>query len=164
MDYWIFIALVALGGYFLLLAQRAQADSVPLPSGGTGDLPAAPADSPGLILPAQDTTKVQAIGQAISVAEGYGVPGAIPTLRNNPGDLVSGGVIATFPDPQTGWNRLYNQINIMLAGQSQYYTVDMSWYQIGAIWARDSSGAWARNVATVLGVDPSSTLSDYVSS
>lgn len=110
------------------------------------------------------SSQVQAIANAISVAEGYGQPGAIPTVRNNPGDLVSGGQIATYPTAQAGWDALYSQINAMISGSSAYYNPNMTWSQIGAIYAQDPSGTWASNVATVLGVDPNSTLGDYLGS
>jgi len=56
--------------------------------------------------------------EAIAKQEGFGVPGAIPTICHNPGDLIYGpeavhfgaiaahGRFAVFPDDETGWHAL----------------------------------------------------------
>ena len=60
-------------------------------------------------------SRVQALAQAIATAEGFGVPGAVPTRANNPGDLVMGdqglGVanaegVTIYPTIAAGWAAL----------------------------------------------------------
>jgi hypothetical protein len=147
-------------------------------SGSTGGVPAPP-PVPGALTP---TAKVGALSQAIAFSgEGYGVPGAIPTRANNPGDLalgnVGGGVVGTenitvFPDATTGWNRLYNQVFMMLNGQSANYNVQMDFYDMGHVWVdgpnaptiTPQANSWSENVAGRLGVDPTTILQDWLNS
>lgn len=110
------------------------------------------------------SSQTQAIAQAISKAEGFGQdPTNIPTSRNNPGDLTNAqGQIITFATPQQGWDALYAQVNAMISGSSAHYNPSMTWGQIGSIYAADPSGTLASNVARQLGVDPNSTLADFL--
>lgn len=108
---------------------------------------------------------VTTFARAIAHAEGYGIPGAIPTVANNPGDLVIPGWsptmgsagIAVFDSPDYGWSRLYRQIALIIRGDSNYYSLDMSIAEMGRIYAGGDDN-WARNVATYLGVPPSTSL------
>lgn len=114
-----------------------------------------------------------AIAQAIAAAEGFGIPGTVPTRANNPGDLCLGdlgnGVITSsggeqitvFPDAATGWSYLYNQVNLMINNQSSNYNTSMTWAQIGAKYAGPNT-PWGANVAAQLGVDVNSTLGSYL--
>jgi hypothetical protein len=59
------------------------------------------------------------IASAIAQMEGYNTPGTLAARNNNPGNLRSGpgqtgtsGGFAVFPDPQTGWNALDNQVQL----------------------------------------------------
>ena len=101
---------------------------------------------------------IQDFSQSIASAEGYGVPNAIPTKANNPGDLelgdlfglgVLGQGITVFPDATTGWEYLYNQVGIMLSGQSSHYQVTENFTSVGATYAGDSV-AWPANVVSQL--------------
>lgn len=75
------------------------------------------------------------LGQAIAKQEGFGKPGAIPTLANNPGDIewgefarnhgatgsmvaAGGKQIAVFPDVATGMQALYTLLQQDYAGMS----------------------------------------------
>ncbi len=67
------------------------------------------------------TDIVQGIAQAIYRMEGNSAT-SIATRNNNPGNLRSGagqtgtsGGYAVFPDMATGWNALYNQINLNIS-------------------------------------------------
>lgn len=114
------------------------------------------------------------IAQAIARAEGYGVAGAIPTNRFNPGDLKdpSTGVIRTFDSEQAGWDALYHQVNLMVTGTSRIYNPSMTWAEVASHYDGETSidastgeplfMQWARNVAGALGVDVNSTIQDYV--
>jgi hypothetical protein len=56
----------------------------------------------------------------ISKMEGFGIPGAIPTVRNNPGDLEHApgethppdapDSVGSFATPEEGWERLEEQL------------------------------------------------------
>lgn len=111
--------------------------------------------------------------RAIAYAEGYNVANAVPARLNNPGDLSdgaamygsephSGSSVTTFPDAVTGWTWLYAKLQNIAAGRSAVYDASMSWREIGAKWAPPNAEVWATNVAARLGVDPDSSLGDYV--
>jgi hypothetical protein len=111
--------------------------------------------------------------RAIAYAEGYNVAGSNPARLNNPGDISdgravyssefhSGSSITTFPDANTGWQWLYTKVARAASGESRVYDPSMSWREIGAIWAPPNAEVWASNVAGHLGVDPDSSLGDYI--
>src|SRR5579862_526367 len=100
-----------------------------------------------------------ALALAIAQAEGFGIPGTKPTRQNNPGDISSGGGIATFPTVDAGWAALDNQLTLIANGASSYYSPDMTLAQIGAVWANGDPN-WASNVANALGVSPDTTFAD----
>jgi hypothetical protein len=105
---------------------------------------------------------VQAIANAIATAEGGLTPGTFPYRTNNPCDVFVGGSTAGYATMQDGWNACYNQINLMLSGNSSVYTPDESISDIAASYAPASAGnnpsAWANNVASALGLSPSDPL------
>jgi hypothetical protein len=111
--------------------------------------------------------------RAIAYAEGYNVATAVPYLLNNPGDISdgadtfgaevhSGSHVTHFPDAVTGWSWLYAKLQRAINGQSAVYDASMSWREIGTKWAPPNADVWAGNVAARLGVDPDSSLGDYV--
>lgn len=116
--------------------------------------------------------KIWDICQAIAKAEGFGLPGAAPTRNHNPGDIsdgantygfdsaVSDSKVTSFPDDTTGWQWLYNKVSNIVNGKSTVYGQDWSIEQIAQTWAGDSEN-WASNVASALGVDSSTSFSDY---
>lgn len=105
--------------------------------------------------------RLKNFARAIASAEGYGVPGAIPTVANNPGDLKLGGDtlngISVFANAEEGWSKLYRQIALIVNGSSSYYNLDMSIAEMGSIYA-NGDPAWARNVAGYLGVSTDAQL------
>ena len=120
-------------------------------------------------------TPPSALAGAIAQAEGFGSPGAVPTVANNPGDLEIGDVgygvttaaggnkITNFPDAATGYTALQNQINKITSGQSTAgYTPAMSIAQVGQIYSGGSS-TWANNVASALGVSPDTSFASVAS-
>lgn len=119
-------------------------------------------------------SKVQQFAQAISVAEGFGVPGAVPTVFHNPGDLGpgdcgsqypasqhSGSMVSQLPDDATGWGFLINKIHNIFTGQSGVYSIDMTILQFAGKYAGDAA-TWANNVASVLGVSMNTKISDWL--
>ena len=105
--------------------------------------------------------KLSAIAHAIGKAEGFGLPGAIPTKRNNPGDLVAAGHIASYATAAAGWTALDSLLVKIEQGQSKYYTTAMTWVEMGRVYAAGDPH-WAKNVAATLGVEPGSTIDSYL--
>lgn len=133
---------------------------------GNGPVPIVPTDSD--TWPAGDA--IWDVAQAIARQEGYGVNASnAPTRNNNPGDISDGfsqyggeqldSKITHFPDPETGWNWLYNKLKRVHDGQSSVYANNMTWAQFGAKWASDPN--WATGVTRTLGVSLSDRVGDY---
>ncbi len=103
--------------------------------------------------------------RAIASAEGFGVPGAIPTVANNPGDLKLGGDtingISVFSSVEEGWNKLYRQIAMIVSGSSAYYNLDMTIAEMGRIYAGGDEN-WSTNVARYLGVSRDAHLWEVI--
>lgn len=97
--------------------------------------------------------------QAIAQAEGFNVAGSIPQRANNPGDLEVGDIgygtlgqgITVFGSVDDGWAALANQINMIVTGQSSYYSPTESLAQVGATYSGGDPN-WANNVSSILGV------------
>lgn len=88
-----------------------------------------------------------AFANAIAHAEGYGVPGAIPTVRNNPGDLkLAGDAITTFATPADGWEALYRQLDRIQTGNTAYYQPTMTIGQVARVWTATEQTIWTNNV------------------
>lgn len=102
------------------------------------------------------TAQVIRIAKAIAVAEG-------DTFRNNPGNLrpVGGGPVLTFSTPDEGWNALYKQVRLMLAGAYGLYSADEPLTEVARTYTGEARYMdWARNVAAVLGVSVDTRLGD----
>lgn len=113
------------------------------------------------------TAALEKFAQAIANAEGFGIFGAIPTLAHNPGDLVLPGWagqklgsagISVLADDAEGWNRLYHQLALIIAGKSKVYNLDMTISDMAEKWTTTNSADWAANVANYLGVPVTATL------
>lgn len=108
------------------------------------------------------------IDSAIASAEGYGIPKAIPTLTNNPGDLENGDIgygmmgngITNYPSIEAGMRALDAQISAIANGTSKNYSPNESINSIGQKYAgQGTQGSnWANNVANALGISPNSSL------
>ena len=100
--------------------------------------------------------RVKRIAEAIAVAEGFGRVGAIPTVRNNPGNIrdnsLPGAPIGTYASLAAGWAALYRQVGGMLGG-SGLYPRGWSLEQVAQRYTGEARYMdWAVNVARVLGV------------
>jgi hypothetical protein len=132
-------------------------------------------DTPSVDIDASGITNgLQKFAQAIARAEGYGIPNAIPTVANNPGDLVipnwklgtlGSGISIFDPDtaqqpvqPNGGWFRLYNQLYLISSGASKIYSVNDTIAQMAAKWTETDQDSWAKNVADFLGVDVETSI------
>ncbi len=114
--------------------------------------------------------RVEQLGHAIAKAEGFGIPGTLPTRARNPGDMklgdIGNGLLngkTIFATAQDGWIALFNQIRRIIAGNSRYYTVDDSFSQMAATWTgNDSPQSWANTVTAELRVSQSTTLRSFL--
>lgn len=110
--------------------------------------------------------RIEAFAKAISRAEGFGEPGAIPTRAHNPGDLVIpghpgeriGAGISVFETDDEGWLHLYHELGMIVIGSSRVYNLGMSIREMADRWTLTDSSEWANNVAHSLGVSVDATL------
>jgi hypothetical protein len=105
---------------------------------------------------------LKTFAEAIAAAEGFGTPGAIPTTRNNPGDLKLGSddSISTFNTLTDGWNALYHQLSLVVSGASAYYSLDMSIADFAVTWTgNDNPAGWTATVVQYLNANGYPTVS-----
>lgn len=102
----------------------------------------------------------------ISQAEGFGIPGATPTIAHNPGDLKLGDIgygttngITNFPSDEAGTAALANQINHFYDPPSgSPYSPDETISQLAQTYTGgDNSAGWADTVSQHLGTTPFAT-------
>lgn len=121
---------------------------------------------------------VHALALAIAHAEGYGIPGTIPTRANNPGDLVETTSPKTRPTLGTerisvyataadGWRALHHQLQLIADGRSHVYRATDTFADMARKWTSTDVGAWLGNVIDHLqnqgfDVDESSPLADVL--
>lgn len=113
------------------------------------------------------------LAMAISVAEGFPVPGSIPARAHNPGDLVMPWLhgetlgaegIHVFPDDATGWAALEHQLALIRDGRSKVYQITMTLEEFGSHYTRTQQPQWVQNVCDWLcahgrpGTTPQTTL------
>jgi len=120
----------------------------------------------------QPSGRVAAFAEAIARAEGFYVAESIPARAHNPGDLVIPGWqgstlgaerISVFPSDAEGWRRLWRQLELIIEGKSNVYTLDNTIWAMGQKWApHDPQNNWAINVAQHLGVSAYSQLRDVL--
>jgi hypothetical protein len=125
--------------------------------------------------------KANKLAMAIGKAEGFGVPNALPTRINNPGDLELGdrgwGTEAAktiyakadwnadFEDKTDGASAARRECFAILSGASHVYETSWSFLQLAQDWTGgDNPAAWAQIVCTELGINPLVTLSQYANS
>lgn len=115
--------------------------------------------------PTPPTPAIGSLANAIALAEGSN------PAWNNPGDLTisfgyptSGAVnsagVLQFVNPHDGWNALYKQLLAIQNGNSRYKLTDTL-----ADFGMGYSGGdpnWAVNVASALGIDPSTQLGEIL--
>jgi hypothetical protein len=117
---------------------------------------------------------VKDVAKAIAKAEGYGIPGALPTRYHNPGDLkavrwhffpgqigIGKGGHAIFKNDTAGLAALVGQINRIVEGRSKYYRPGVTIQQMAHKYAGDWKH-WSRNVARSLGVSEDTSLYEYL--
>jgi hypothetical protein len=118
------------------------------------------------------TPAEQRLFDAIEVAEGYGIPGAIPTRANNPLDITDvgqkldgdtgqrlGAEIIVFDTIENGTKAGMAQVRRMLSGTDSLWPAELTLTQVGARYALDAV-SWPANVASQLGVGIDATLGE----
>ena len=105
--------------------------------------------------------------RAVAHAEGFGVPDAIPTKANNPGDLTFGfgyplngtmgrDQICVFQSLDDGWQALWHEVGLAFAGRSHIYKTTDTIEEFGMKYSNYPN--WGVNVAAYLGVAKETTL------
>ena len=87
--------------------------------------------------------------EAIAFAEGFGVPGALPTVNHNPGDI-GGDKSQGYDSDVEGWTVLRSQVNKMFGNTSRIYNSGMSIREVAGHYAEAEQDSWASNVAYYL--------------
>ena len=142
-DRWIGAAAVVIVGVWVLIkAQYPHTDN---------------ADAGGADPTVGTTDGLRALAAAIATAEGFGLPGALPTRANNPGDLMRGNVglgtiggITVFRSVADGWAALHAQLRAIAQGTSAYYTPTMTIAELAARYTATEVDAWTSNVVAAL--------------
>lgn len=135
----------------------------PIPPGGTVSAPIKGTTT-------QIEERIALMASAIAHAEGFGIPGTLPTRTHNPGDLKLGDRgygteqgKTIFGTASEGWEALKAQIRIMYLGRSDFYVPDNTFEQIAYTYTGgDNWRAWLSTVTADLGVSPSTTLRGYL--
>lgn len=113
-----------------------------------------------------------ALGEGIAQAEGFGIPGALPTRYNNPGDVTDGsGNKIQFMSVADGFSALYKNVMGAFDGTSTYYTPTMTLQQFAETWTGgDQADSWITTVLAVFNsargtsLSPDNTLQDVSNS
>jgi hypothetical protein len=113
---------------------------------------------------------VDQLSYAIAIAEGYFATDSLPSRINNPGDLELGdkghGVEAgktVYATAEDGWAALKRECKMILTGTSRVYNVSDTMEQMAHKWTGgDNPGAWCKIVMEKLGVDPMTTIADWI--
>lgn len=156
----------------------AVLDSVPSNSDGEHTADVSTDFNPGVTVPINPMNKdtwpggdvIWDVARAIAIQEGYGVSAQnAPTRNNNPGDISDGfsqfggeqldSKITRFPDPETGWNWLYNKLKNVYNGRSSSYSNNMTWNEFAHKYASDPN--WVFGVTRILHVKPTDRVGDY---
>lgn len=159
---------VGIAALLFFLMRQSTTGSAPLSSGGGGgDDSSAPGDDahvnadPPRVSTGDSNVSVGVsdLADAIAHAEGWGVPGAVPTRANNPGDLKVPGWrgpvtgregIPIFDTVDDGWSALYHQLQLIERGASSQYDVSMTIAEMANHWTATERPEWAANVAAYL--------------
>jgi hypothetical protein len=114
---------------------------------------------------------IPSLAFAISIAEGFGIVGAIPTLANNPGDLELGDIgfgtlgygITIYESFADGCRALYHELDLILTNNSSYYSTSMTFTQLARTWTgNDNAIEWADTVCGILKIFPDTTIQSWM--
>jgi len=119
--------------------------------------------------------EIRDLAKAIAYAEGFGKLGTVPTRAHNPGDIkvpswtgekTGEEGITVFPDDETGWHYLYDELFLIKNGQSHVYNIEMTLEEFANKWTDTQSGDWLANVLARLAgfgyhLDWATTLGEF---
>jgi len=120
---------------------------------------------------------IPAWANVIAQFEGFNSPGTRPARNNNPGDLkylgqagavgADSGGFAIFPDPITGFQALYRQLQKYVSDFPNFTILKIMAHYLGQVTptvnAQGDAFTYAAAVASGLGVDISTTLGQLAS-
>jgi hypothetical protein len=120
---------------------------------------------------------IPAWANVIAQFEGFNSPGTRPARNNNPGDLkylgqagavgADSGGFAVFPDPVTGFQALYRQLEKYVTDFPNFTILEIMAHYLGQVTptvnAQGDAFTYAAAVALGLGVDISTTLGQLAS-
>ena len=125
---------------------------------------------------AQVSSNVYELAHAIAHAEGYYTKGTIPNRAHNPGDIralsahqfpgqvgINSKRYAIFRNDAAGFAALYHQLEKVEAGESRFYSADITMRQFSKTYA-EVNDVWLHNVCKMLSISPSMTLRQYFNS
>ena len=125
---------------------------------------------------AQVSSNVYELAHAIAHAEGYYTKGTIPNRAHNPGDIralsahqfpgqvgINSKRYAIFRNDAAGFAALYHQLEKVEAGESRFYSADITMRQFSKTYA-EVNVVWLHNVCSMLRISPSMTLRQYFNS
>lgn len=111
---------------------------------------------------------VEALAQAIATAEGFYVDGSRPQRDNNPGDMTvdiigrgigKDGPFIVYATADDGWANLKAQIQKWFDGSSHNADSSSTIADLSSFYTANDQGSWAANVASALGVDVNTPIS-----
>jgi hypothetical protein len=112
------------------------------------------------------------LAHAIAKAEGFGgleLNGQpnLPTRCQNPGDLEEGSPTQNgktiFSTVEAGWNALYEECELMLSGESEFYKPTETFLEIATTYTgADNAEGWATVVSSTLNLTPQARLTDWL--
>jgi hypothetical protein len=120
---------------------------------------------------------IPAWANTIAQFEGFNSPGNRAARNNNPGDLkyagqsgaigADSGGFAVFPDPVTGFQALYRQLQKYVSDYPNFTILDITAHYLGqstpTVNAQGDAFTYAAAVASSLGVDIGTTLAQLAS-
>jgi hypothetical protein len=122
--------------------------------------------------------KADALAHAMAKAEGFGLPGALPTRTFNPGDMMLGDRgwgteaaktiyekadwNASLQDKTDGASALRRECFAILSGASHNFETSWTFLELAMEWTgNDQATAWANTVCEELGTTTDMTLEAY---
>ena len=114
---------------------------------------------------------VNKLADAIAYAEGFYVAGSRPARNHNPGNLTKDltgkaigkdSIYVVYANNADGWEALKKQVSAMLDNSSRIYNSAMSIMDMARKYTTTEQEAWAKNVASRLGVSTDTKLMDLV--
>ena len=125
---------------------------------------------------AQVSGNVYELAHAIARTEGFYTKGTIPNRTHNPGDIravsahqfpgqvgINSKRYAIFRNDAAGFGALYHQLEKVEAGESRFYSADITMRQFSKTYA-EVNVMWLHNVCSMLRISPSMTLRQYFNS